>query len=259
MRFNKKQLDEFRRRIIEAIQRYRIDEELVGGIIEEEKFSNYIFRKSEPDKQESLPKGGTMIVLSPLITENVKPERICIKADLSAWINYSWQMVMDTCLEDLARSVTNQEATFLVNGLLKDAKEFEAQATELSKSDIKKAVDWIHQNALSFHTYPNILVMHPRLEAEFEKRGDIVEVYRLPKDLFNGSHFSGRVNGLNVFSIAHIPPNIILIYDKQKIRLRRSKIRVDFDSIKKPRYLLVREERKVWSVDPNALAKLALK
>lgn len=252
-------LSEFRRGMNESIQRCRFDEELAEHILEEEKFSNYIFRKKEPDKQESLPEGGTMITLSPLITETVAPERIRIKADLGKWANDLQHIIMDVYLEDLGRLVVAHEAMILINGLLKSAKEFEAEASEISKPDIKKAVGWIHQNALSSHVYPNTLVVNPSLEAEFEKRGDIVEAYRLPKGFIKGPHFSGIINGLNVFSIPYIPPKIILIYDKHEICLRRTTVKINFDNIEKPRYLWIEEERKVWSKDPNALAKIVAK
>jgi hypothetical protein len=249
-------LGEFRIKINQSIQRCRFDEDLVEHIFEEEKFSNYIFRKSGPDKQKSLPGGGIMIIFSPLITERVDPEMIRIKADLGRWADDPEDQIIDACLEDLGRSIVTREVTTLINELLKGSKEFGTGTGKISKPDVRKAVDWIHQNALGSYVHPNTLVVHPNLEAEFEERGDIIGAYRLPKGFFNGVHFSGIINGLNVFSVPCIPPNTILIYDKHEIYLRRTKVRVDFDNIKRPRYLLIEEKRKVWPRDSNSLAKV---
>jgi len=254
-------LEEIRNKITETIIRYRLDEDLVKNICEEERIPNYIFRRSSPEREEILPDGSTRLSLTPLIKETITPEKISLEKEISDWAEDPQNKIIDYCLDKIGRLVVDNEIKFLIKGLTKDAHEFESKTQRITISDIRKAVNWLKNNMFKLHGEPNILIMHPILIKKFRNDRELLEEKHFPRSFYGEKlgHSFGWINGLCVYGTRHVSSNTALIYDKNEACLRRAKIRIDFDNIESPRYLFVKEKRIAWLIDPNGLVKITTK
>jgi hypothetical protein len=115
------------------------------------------------------------------------------------------------------------------------------------------------ENSIESDSVSNIVVLNPLLKEKLEGSGEIVEAWRIPQGDRSTPHFAGLMEGLPIFWTPNLPPNIALVYNKDEACLRRTKLSIEFSRPQRKASLWLREERKAWLTDPNALVKIIVK
>jgi hypothetical protein len=248
-------------KILATVQKQRMDKELVSHIYEdvESRIIDYVWKKSGADREEPLPEGGTLMILAPFETEaaDVVHIRIKVKGDFITWFRNQENYIIDPYVEEIGRLVAAHEAAAIIQGLIKEAKEFPVTSDRPAKPEVMKASEWIRNNK----HYADTLVINPEHQVKLVENNEILERWLFPLSLWDkkGSHFCGIMDGIEVYWTPHIAKDVSLLYEKSQACLKRTPIVIKFDDPNNPANLLIEEDCVAWSVDNNAISKICLK
>ena len=248
-------LEEFRKIIIDFIERERLDEELVGFIRDVEKPSSLLQKITGPMKAE--PNAyGREIIRYEWTTKPATPEKIHLRVPLGDWSYRPSEVSIYPLISQVGRLIAQRENFAIVKGLLSGVgKEFTNGHT---KEKFREAIKWISDN----EHYPDRLLIHPLEHTLLEKDGVIVPIWKLPQGFreLKSARFRGIGEGaLDVYWIPQIERGTAIIYEKRAVMLERTRPQIEFDNIEHPNYLTVYEERLSGPIDERAVARMKFK
>lgn len=236
----KEYLEKFKKIIFEAVERRRLDDQLVGFVKDVEKVSEISYRITGPVRIQEKTQFDMTI-------KHATPQRMHLRVHVEDWANRPNEIDMGPTMSQLGvQFVAPFEKLAIVNGLLSEVgREFTDGHT---KERVMESINWIADNG----HYPNRLLANPLDRALLEKEGVIIPIWQR-----KGSRFYEMAQGgLDVYWIPQIQRGIAIIYEKEGVTLERTPLRICFDDMNQPKYLIVEQERLASPFDEKAVVKM---
>jgi hypothetical protein len=258
MKTYKEWLEEFRTKITEGYEKYRLDKKLAKSVYDAGSPVTVLLKGSGPKGMLSLVEGQQLqpYVLS---TRNVTPLNIGFTIDMKDWADEPERYGMDMFMMQIGEIIAEREAYVIVKGMLDNAGysvKVEAQG-RLSKSDIKKAEDWIRNQG----GYADTIILHCEQEMQFRLKGELLEPHLIPTSYVpqedRGPYFSGKINGLNVYWM-RFNKGIAVVYNKDEIILAKTSLKIEFDSLDHPTKLILERWCSSAPIDERGVVKIIL-
>ena len=251
-----KWIEEFENKIREGYETHRMDKRLAGYAYEVDKPAKRLLKYDEPIRHESLPHGGTLIVLPTPTTRNVTPYQVGYRIDLKEWAADPVVHYVDHYMGQIGVNVSQKEVWVMAKGMADNASNvIEAeQKGELSKNDIVRARDLV-----SGQTYADTIIMPSKQQWRFLKKGELWEPHRIPtgyvpeKD--RGPYYMGNIDGAKVYGTPAIEA-LALVYSKGEIMVRNTPLKIQYD--KREQILVVDKWCSSAPIREEAVTKITL-
>lgn len=251
-------LEEFRTKIKEGYEKHRIDKKLARSVYDAESPVTVLLKGSGPKVAFSLAEGQQ---LQPYVfsTRNVTPLNIGFTIDMKNWATEPERYGMDLFMMQIGEIIAENEAFVIVKGMFDNAGhsvKAEVQG-QLSKSDIKKAEDWMRNQGW----YADTIILHYEQEMQFRLKGELLESHLIPINWVphedRGPHYSGKINGLNVYWM-RFNKGTAIVYDKDEIILAKTPLNIEFDNLDHPTKLVIERWCSSAPIDERGVVKIIL-
>ena len=249
-------IEEFKNKINEGYETHRMDKRLAGYAYEVDQPARRLLKYEEPIRHESLPHGGTLIVMPTPKTRNVTPYQVGFRIDLKEWAVDPTVYGMDNYMHQIGVNISQKEVWVIAKGMSDNAGNvIEAeQKGELSKNDIVKARDLVLGQ-----TYADTIIMPIKQRWRFLKNGELWEPHRIPTGYVpeedRGPYYAGNIDGARVYGTPAIE-DFALVYSKREIMVKNTALKIEYD--KRERILLVDKWCSSAPIQEEAVVKITL-
>lgn len=249
-------LQEFREKIQVAYEKQRLDKQLAGYVYDVDKPVRTLPKGSGPYGVFVIREGEELPPPYVLSSQQVEPINIGFSLDITGWAQDPERYVMDVLLSNIGRNLAQREAFVILKGMIdKAGRSIQVKEKgKLTKSDLLEAERWIKTQG--FHA--DTLVLHPKLENAFRMRGELIEASKIPQLARDkGSHFSGIIDGLNIYWTPIIE-KYALLYKKSEIVIAKTPLKIEFDNTSSPSKLITERWCSSVPVDERSVVRIEI-
>lgn len=221
-------IEEFKNKIKEGYENNRMDKRLAEYANEVEKPARTLLKRDEPIRHETLPHGGTLIVIPTFKTRTVTPYNVGYRIDLTEWVVNPEVYGMTNYMESIGVNVALKEVAVMAKGMSDNTTNIiEAeQKGELTKEDIKKAREMV-----SGEHYTDTIVMPSKQRWRFLRNRELWEPHLIPtgyvpeKD--RGPYYAGNISDARVYGIPTMK-DFALVYSRKEIMVKNTPLKIEY-------------------------------
>jgi len=233
-------LEDFRKKIYEGYEKHRMDKRLAGHVCEVKKPARKLLKLSGPVMVYGVPESGELPPSVVVGTQDVTPSNVGFPIDMRDWAEDPSRRNMDTFMTKKGKEVAENETRVIIKGMIDNVGySFNAERKgELSKTDIRKAEDWLKEREV----HPDTIIVDVKQGFEFLRRGEVLEAARIPSSYMpeeqRGPYFLGLLGGLKVYCI-QFDERLAIVYRKNDIIVKNTPLKIYFDNLDRPSKLIL--------------------
>ena len=214
-------LEDFRKKIYEGYEKHRMDKRLAGHVCEVKKPARKLLKLSGPVMVYGVPESGELPPSVVVGTQDVTPSNVGFPIDMRDWAEDPSRRNMDTFMTKKGKEVAENETRVIIKGMIDNVGySFNAERKgELSKTDIRKAEDWLKE-----HVNKKLL----RLKKYFDKPIEVKVILSVEK-FRNVAEINLLAKGLNLNGKEEAKDMIVAIdnvIDKIERQLKKHKEKI---------------------------------
>jgi len=248
-------LAEFSKKLQDAYRLNRADKKFVGLIRDIDKPTGLLpLGAGKPISFADIDL-GTEVESYVLTGQEAKAYNIGISYQIDEWakapdLNDPDGTLMDIALEIMGRNIAQREAYLIVKTLMDRAS---TRLPSLEKGVIRSSDIHTAEKRIGDHGFtPDTVIVEPwqRYQLLIEEN---VDLGRFENLMHNGRYtYAGKISNMDVYT-TEVIKDTCLVYDKDYVSLIRTPIKIYFDNIESPKFLVVDRICFVAPIDPRCV------
>lgn len=203
------------------------------------------------DTTETIPGGGVLINLAPIVSRAVTPQEVHLRwrGDFTSYES------ANTIFPPIGvvQHVEQAENKGFIDSLSQGAEEFEVSKESYDTREAQDAIS-------NIRNFADMMLVNPRQLINLREIDGFLPYWRLPDGYVNrmGRRYLGRFGAMEVYQNTGLPSEEGLIYDRGECCIRISQPVVSFNDYNRPNRFSVQTLVHGWVVDQGSAVKIRI-